>query len=234
MKKFYILGLTILIAICSCFGVLSLSTNVNAEVYAEDNFASVSVIGEATTEISPDRAKISASIQTLSSEMSEAKDKNFEILDCAIKALVDFGIERESITTEYFTCHPSYDNCYDRSVQGFYATTNFSFCINNLEDIKGAIDVITDCGVTSVRNINYEISNYDEIYSQTMSSALENAKVKAKNLVGGEDLPVLSINEEYVYCCGNLYKDYSEAMVENDLVGKITITAKLKVEFALN
>lgn len=238
MKKFYIVGLSILIAICACFGVLSIASNVNhvsAEVYAEDNFASICVIGEASTEISPDRAKITASIQTLSSDMQESKDKNFEILDCAINALVDFGVERESIITQYFSCRPSYDNGYGREIQGYYATTNFSFCINNLENIKGAIDVITECGVTSVCNINYEVSNYEEIYNQTMIEALENAKVKAGKLVEGDgELPVLSINEEYVYCCGNLYKDYSDAMVENNLVGKITINAKLKVEFALN
>ncbi len=238
MKKFYIFGLTILIAICSCFGVLSIATNVenvSGEALADDNFASVSVIGEASTEVAPDRAKITASIQTLSSDMKESKEKNFDILDCAIKALVDFGVDREGIRTEYFTCYPSYDNSYAIEIQGYYATTNFSFYIENLENIKGAIDVITDCGVTTVRNINYEVSNYEEIYNQTMIDALENAKLKASKLVEGEgELPVLSISEEYVYCCGTLYKDYTDAMVENDLVGKITIQAKLKVEFALN
>ena len=235
MKKYYLLGLTILIAICSCFGLLANYTKVeNNNVLADGTVSSICVLGGASTEVSPDCAKISASIETLSTNLTEAKDKNFEILNSAVNKLIELGINKENIITEYFSAYPSYDYSCERTLKGYSAITYFTFKVDNLDDIKSYIDELTQCGVTSIKNINYEISNYDEIYSQTMLNALENAKLKAKELSGREEIQILSINEEYVYCSSNLYRSYSDGMVDNDLVGKVTISAKLKVEFALN
>lgn len=236
MKKFYILGFAILLGVCSCLGLLSSfqSQTSYQSVSADDDFASICVIGEATTEMSPDRACISASIQTLSSNSTEAKNQNFEILNSSIQKLIELGIDKDDIVTDYFSVFPRHDYSCGSELIGYCATTNFSFKVENLENIKLYVDGLTESGVTSIRNINFEISNYDEIYNQTMLSALENAKVKAKEISGLDELQIHAINEEYVYCCSNLYREYSEGMLENDLVGKIQITAKLKVEFALN
>lgn len=232
MKKFYVLAAVILLSICFGFGVLTSfsPTCQGMEISADDKTPTISVIGEACTEMSPDRAKICASIETLSSDINDAKDKNFEILNCTIDKLSQMGIPKEEIVTTHFSAYPNYDYSCNRSITGYYATTHFTFQVENLNDIKEYVSAICDCGVTSIKNINYEVSNYQEVYNQTMLSALENAKAKASELTGRSDMQVLEIKEEYVYCCSNLYREYSEAMVENDLVGKIQITAKLKVE----
>ena len=234
MKKFYLLGLTILLGICSCFGLLLSSNLPETSVKADDNFASICVIGEASTEISPDTAKVTAVIQTLSEDLEEAKDKNFEILNCAIDSLTNLGINKESIVTCYFNVCPKTDFGYDSKVIGYNATTNFTYEVENLDDIKASIDALFECGVTSVQSIKYEVSTYDEVYNQTLINALENAKVKASEICGQENMQIVSINEECVYCSSTLYRNYSDGMLDNDLVGKVNITAKLKVEFALN
>ncbi len=232
MKKYLCLGFAILLSICFGFGVLASfnSHSQDLNVYADDKTPTFSVIGEASTEMSPDRAKICASIETLSSDINDAKDKNFQVLNCAVKKLDEMGISKDNIVTTHFSAYPNYDYSSDRSITGYYATTHFTFNVENLNEINDYVSAICECGVTSIKNINYEVSNYQEIYNQTMISALNNAKLKASELTGRDDLQVLEISEEYVYCCSNLYREYSENMIENDLVGKIKITAKLKVE----
>lgn len=237
MKKIFILSLTLLLMISTVLGLTFASTPNSQNVYAKaDDVSSICVIGEACQEVAPDKASITACIETMSQDITKAKDENMQLFTDCVNALVDLGIDKETIVTECFSAYPNYDYSNCRTITGYYATTTFNFSVPNLENIKACIDAVTTHGATTIRNINYEISNRDEIYSQTLMACLENAKQKAAQLSGKEaqSLNVLSINEEYVYTSATLYRNYSDAMVENDMVGKVTICAKLKVEFALN
>lgn len=237
MKKIFILSLTLLLMISTVLGITFATTPNSQSAYAKaDDVSSICVIGEACQEVSPDRATITACIETMSQDITKAKDENMQLFNDCVNALIDCGIQKDSIITECFSAYPSYDYSNCRTLTGYYATTTFSFKVNSLENIKPCIDAVTTHGAISIRNINYEISNQEEVYSQTLLTCLENAKQKASQLSGQDidSLQLLSINEEYVYTSSSLYRNYNDGMIDNDMVGKVTICARLKVEFALN
>ncbi len=207
------------------------------EYQTEDNFPEeleLCVIGNATKCFSPDSAKITAVIETLDMDISISKNKNFEIFEKVLEALKDAQIDETQIVLDSFSSYPSYDYNAGRTLIGYYSTTVFTFNVDNLDGIKTCIDTILEEGVTSIRNINYQLSNIDEVYQDVLLMAIDNAKTKAEKVTGGQEFSIKGIKEEYVYSCSSLYKTYSETLENSDtLIGDIEVSAKVIVEFGI-
>lgn len=196
-----------------------------------DQDFSISVIGETTKSVQPDMATIVASIETLDLNIQQSKNSNFQIFNEILSQLEAAGISKENIVFDSFTSYPSYDYNNNKTLIGYHSITTFTIETNELSSISDIIGVITQNGVTSIRNINYKISNLDEIYSEVLSMALENAKQKAEKITGKDDLSICCINEEAVYSSTSMYKAYSESLQDNSLIGKMDIKAKVSVKF---
>lgn len=187
------------------------------------------VVGTASKSVSPDCAKITAVIETLDSDIVKSKDNNFQIFDKVVSALKTAGLSEDKIVLDSFISYPNYDYSSGKSLTGYYTITTITFDVDNIEDIKSLVDSAVENGVTSIRNIQYCCSNMDEVYQEVLMMAIENAKEKAKK-IGGTEMQVKSVKEEYVYSCSSLYRTYAEN-ISNALVGSIDVQARVNVEF---
>ena len=191
----------------------------------------VTVIGNATSSMKPDKAYVTVQIETLDSDMKKSKDDNFTIFDKLIDVLKDNGLNDSDIVFDSFYSYPSYDYSGTRTLNGYYSQTTLTFAVNDLENLQNLISIVSENGITKVSNIRYEISTKDQVYSDVMLKALENAKEKAKSLTGKEDLSIKSIKEESVYSSSCLYKNYYEGANIADFLGDIEVEARVVVEF---
>ena len=196
-----------------------------------ENDVSICVIGNASKSISPDKACITAKIETVNIDLNKSKDENFDLFEKAISALEGVGITRENISLESFMTYPNYDYCSSRQLTGYVSCTMFSFCLDNLDNVKSAIDAISENGSTTISDIRYEVSNLDEQYSEVMLLALDNAKMKASKLLGREELTVKNIREESVYYSNNLYRTCEGGADYSMLTGKIEVKSRVIVDF---
>ena len=187
------------------------------------------IIGKASKNVSPDSAKVTAVIETLDSDMVKSKDNNFQAFDKVVNALKGAGLSDDKIVMDSFVSYPSYDYNGGKSLTGYYTITTISFDVDNIEKIKNLVDIVTENGATSIRNIQYCCSNLDEIYEEVLMMAIDNAKAKAEKIGGGQ-LQIKSVKEEYVYSCSSLYRTYAEN-ISNSLVGSIEVEARVNVEF---
>lgn len=187
------------------------------------------IIGKASKNVSPDSAKVTAVIETLDSDIVKSKDNNFQAFDKVVNALKGAGLSDDKIVMDSFVSYPSYDYNGGKSLTGYYTTTTISFDVDNIEEIKNLVDIVTENGATSIRNIQYCCSNLDEIYEEVLMMAIDNAKAKAEKIGGGQ-LQIKSVKEEYVYSCSSLYRTYAEN-ISNSLVGSIEVEARVNVEF---
>ena len=187
------------------------------------------IIGKASKNVSPDSAKVTAVIETLDSDMVKSKDNNFQAFDKVVNALKGAGLSDDKIVMDSFVSYPSYDYNGGKSLTGYYTITSISFDVDNIEEIKNLIDIVTENGATSIRNIQYCCSNLDEVYEEVLMMAIDNAKAKAEKIGGGQ-LQIKSVKEEYVYSCSSLYRTYAEN-ISNSLVGSIEVEARVNVEF---
>ncbi len=202
---------------------------VSAESVPED--ITICIFGNAKLSLSPDRAKISACIQFLDTELDKAKENNFQAFEKLIEALKEIGIEESAITLTHFNCHPNYNYDCGRKIVGYYSTTSFTVKVEALDKIKDCVSVMTANGVTEINDIVYEVSNLDEEYSNALQKAVENSREKASKLLNRDDLRIVSVKEEHVYSCNTLYRAYAGDMSASDLVGKIEVEARVLVEF---
>ena len=191
----------------------------------------VTVIGNATSSMKPDKAYVSVQIETLDSDMKKSKDDNFALFDKITNLLKENGLNDSDIVFDSFYSYPSYDYCGTRTLNGYYCQTTLTFAVNDLENLQNLISIVSESGITKVSNIRYEISTKDQVYSDVMLKALENAKEKAKALTGKEDLSIKSIKEESVYSSSYLYKSYYEGANIADFLGDIEVEARVVVEF---
>ena len=187
------------------------------------------IIGKASKNVSPDSAKVTAVIETLDSDIVKSKDNNFQAFDKVVNALKVAGLSDDKIVMDSFVSYPSYDYNGGKSLTGYYTITTISFDVDNIEEIKNLVDIVTENGATSIRNIQYCCSNLDEIYEEVLMMAIDNAKAKAEKIGGGQ-LQIKSVKEEYVYSCSSLYRTYAEN-ISNSLVGSIEVEARVNVEF---
>ena len=206
----------------------------NASTKAEKDFCDemcICIIGNAKKSLTPDSAVVTAVIETLDADIKNAKDKNFQQFKNVLAALNDSGIDSQSIVIESYTSYPSYDYTSGKTLVGYYSITSFTFEVSDLDNLKKYIDVATENGVSSIRSLNYKVSNLEEEYSNVLMSALENAKEKAAKLLGRDDLKVCNIKEESVYYSNSLYRSFAEELSSSALVGKLEVQAKVLVEF---
>ena len=187
------------------------------------------IIGKASKNVSPDSAKVTAVIETLDSDIVKSKDNNFQAFDKVVNALKGAGLSDDKIVMDSFVSYLSYDYNGGKSLTGYYTITTISFDVDNIEEIKNLVDIATENGATSIRNIQYCCSNLDEVYEEVLMMAIDNAKAKAEKIGGGQ-LQIKSVKEEYVYSCSSLYRTYAEN-ISNSLVGSIEVEARVNVEF---
>lgn len=195
-----------------------------------EDCVSICVRGKSVLSVVPDKATIYAVIENMDTDMVKSKDLNYNAFDGVVQALKNSGAEDEQICMQHFNCLPSYDYNNERTLQGYLTTTSFSVKVEQIEDIKTIIDTMTENGVTTICNIQYEVSTLEEEYSNALSSAFENARSKAVKLLGNENLRLVSVKEEMIFSSNNLCRSYVEG-VSSSLIGKIDIEAHVYAEF---
>jgi uncharacterized protein YggE len=232
MKKHLIPTIVSLLAVPALIAVPLVTTPVQTEALAEDENFCISIIGKAQTEVSPDYADVTLTIENLDSDVSSAKDKTFAIFDKAVESLTGNGVLRENIIVEGYSSHPNYDYTCGKSLIGYYSNLTFTYKTDDIAQIKTTIDGVTEVGVTNVQSIKYGISNEEELYNTTLSNAIENAKAKAKKVFGHDSIQIIGLEEESVYYSSSLYRYYDSSLESQDMVGKVTIQARARVKFA--
>lgn len=228
MKKNLIIFLTIITIALS----IGLITNKSIKVFADEPISEqITVIGESSTKLSADMAKINCNISFLDKTLEIAKDNAFNKYTQAKTVLKEFGISNENVNLIYFSTHPNYDYSLDRTLLGYNANLSFEFDLDSLESIKPCIDKLIKLGDININNVNYQVKDYVAEYNRVLQEAILNASEKAKTILNKQEVKILSIVEEETYnsCC--MYKNFIQDAEESDFNNKISLSAKVKVIF---
>lgn len=203
-------------------------------VSALENETTISVYGEAEREVTPDEAKIRVSIQNLDMDPKVSKDATLTQFDKAINSLVQYGIDKDCISMDRFSTYPSYDYQNGQTLIGYYAVLDFCYNINNLADIQPTLDILNDNEVVVVDSITFSVSNEKDIYNELLTEAVQNANQKASKIAGNDtQLITTQICEENTYYCATLYRNVEASTTDTNLIGNVTIQAKVKVTYNL-
>lgn len=160
-------------------------------VFAPPKEVTVSTTGVSQIKATPDIVGVYYSIETNGTTADIAGDKNAEITDALITALLKLGFERKDIETQGYSVNPEYVYDYHRGTQtmvGYRASHQIilRFPTANRQLIGDAIDAGIDSGAM-ITYINFELSivKQNEYKTEALKQATEDARLKAQAMATG-------------------------------------------------
>lgn len=202
----------------------------------------ISADGTATITAQPDIVSIEVNGEVNSESIADAQRKLSDIVASATKALLDLGIEEDSIVTTNYSFSPTYDYSGDMPRQtGYSASHTLRVTCKDIEKLDAVLSAVTDSGMTQVYGINFDVSNRAQLYRDALALAVEAAGEKAAKLAEPLGLTVLepvSVSEVSGYDYG-VYANAMDARVTavdssagaGIRSGDISVTAKVTVSY---
>ncbi len=149
----------------------------------------ISITGESEFEVDADIINISFSIENQDeTSSSKANEKVSVVAQTVIGKLVGLGISEEDIRSPSFNYE--WDRDYDADCPGEhfpYVGRGMTLKLTDIDKYTDVIDILLNSGVTSIDEIDSEISSFDEQNNEAMKLAILDAKEKAKFYVESFD-----------------------------------------------
>ena len=183
-----------------CAGVL-----LAAPASAESDFPpAISVTGEASISVPPDRAEIDAGVTTDARTAREASDANNGAMGKLIAALKGFGIDGKDMQTSRLSLQPQYSTPASNrpgqaSIVGYRASNRVAIRLKDVAKVAGVIDTLVSAGANDIGNINFTVSNASKLLDDARDQAVADARRKAEIYAKAAGVTLgapLSISEE--------------------------------------
>jgi uncharacterized protein YggE len=217
----------------------------------QKNQSSVSVLGTGTVLAKPDMIRMNISLSKTAQTTKTAQEEVSKMVKQAVGVLKDFNIEDKDISTASLTFNSEYEyGTGGRRLVGQRAEQRISFSIRNIQDDSQKASQIIDRLVLingiELNQINFDVQNSTEYYSQSRELAFQKAQEKAKQyaeLSGLEVSKVLNISEEgseqFLPINNRAMAKFEMAATVNDAgstllpTGELEITTKIAASFLL-
>lgn len=237
MKKnlLSVTGVLLLVALV-LFGSQSFLTG---EAMASDEVKSglVTVSGTGSISVKPDMGTITIGVETQDKDANKAQIENKENMLKVMETLEAMAIKEEDIKTIQFNIYDQYNYFENKEAEKYYVVTNLvKVTIHDLEKMGEVIDGVTKAGSNKISNIQFGISNEEEVYGQALKLAMTSAESKANALLSTFD-KTASIPSKIIengYSVGVVRESYDGVMLDKSTpinTGALTVTAQISVEY---
>lgn len=170
MKKILVFALALMLAI-------------PALAFADGNDADITAQGTATVTAAPDMVTVTANASVSGRSVADAQEGMNRIIESVTQKLLELGVQPEDLVTTSYTYNPTYDyNSETPTVNGYQANHTLSITCKDVDMLDSVIGVVTDCGMSEIYNVEYDVSNRSELYRQALKAAIEEAAAKAKGM----------------------------------------------------
>ena len=160
---------------------LALMLAVPALAFADGNDADITAQGTVVVTAAPDMVTVTANASVSGRSVADAQEGMNAIVQSATQKLLDLGVEEKDIVTTSYTYNPTYDyNSETPTVNGYQANHTLSITCKDVDMLDSVIGVVTDCGMSEIYNVEYDVSNRSELYRQALKAAIEEAAAKAE------------------------------------------------------
>jgi len=142
----------------------------------------VSVVGEASVEVTPDVAIVSAGVTSQGKTAREASDANGRLMEPVIAALRVGGIRADDIQTARISIQPLHDP--NRSTAGrivaFQASNQVTVKLRDVTKVSDVIDRLLGAGANTLSGVEFLVADPSVATDQARAQAIADAKRKAE------------------------------------------------------
>ncbi len=219
------------------------------EVFSSETkeYRTINVSGTVTKNVSPDKAEIVLSAQTIDVSAQDSQSQNAVISEQIRNALKNIGLSDKSIqTVNYYVGEErqwnSKNGKYD--IIGFRTTNTIKITLTDLSITGKVVDAAVSAGANDVSSIAFTLSDEKQLQmkNEALREASQAAKQKAQSITSSINVvlgQVKTINENAYYYTPN-YVTYS-AMEDSSMKSAetpinpsdVSVTATVNIEFEL-
>jgi len=236
-----IFTVVVIVAISTLFLMLTFTPeNSTATDGNEEAKPTLSVMGVSSMNVQPDLASVALTVEVKAENASEAMGKNAEIMSRVINALKQLGLEDDEIRTRHVGLYPEYFYPKDKPpvLIGYKAVNSITVTTQKFDILGLIIDTAVANGVNKVEGVWFTLSKklQDSVKLQLISSAMENAKLKAEAALEPLGMSITGVKSIEIKEAGwyypVVYREAAETVATTPIMpGEIEVTVMVYVVF---
>lgn len=205
----------------------------------------ITVSGEEKMKATPDIAEIRYSVYTQEKDAKSCQTTNAQDVDAVLSLLKGKGIDEKDIKTSNVGLNPIYDWNNGRKITGYEMTTEIVVSSVPIDEAGTIISDSVNAGINSIDSVQYQCSNFDELYEDALKNAITAARKKAdlmaeaggKKVVAMTQVQELSSSDQAVAYASNNMKQMAEMDSADTgaslMPGQVEVEAEVSVTFSI-
>jgi len=145
---------------------------------------SVSVSGEATISVAPDRAEVTAGVTSQGKTARQASQANNKAMNDVMAALKGAGIAAKDLQTSQLSLQPLFETRSSSSARqqiiGYRATNRVTIALHDIGKVADAIDALVGAGANDIDGVSFSVSETSKLLDDARSKAMADAHRKAE------------------------------------------------------
>lgn len=207
----------------------------------------ICVSGEEKIQATPDIAEITYSVYTQEKDAKTCQTENAQDVDAVLSLLKEKGIDEKNIRTNNVGLDPIYDWNNGRKITGYEMTTEIVVSSVPIDEAGMIISDSVNAGINSIDSVQYQCSDFDELYSEALKNAITSARKKAYLMAEAGGKKVVAMTQVQELSSGDQAVAYSSdnmkqmAVMEADsadtgtslMPGQVEVDAEVSVTFSI-
>lgn len=207
----------------------------------------ICVSGEEKIQATPDIAEITYSVYTQEKDAKTCQTENAQDVDAVLSLLKEKGIDEKDIRTNNVGLNPIYDWNDGSKITGYEMTTEIVVSSVPIDEAGTIISDSVNAGINSIDSVQYQCSNFDELYAEALKNAITSARKKADLMAEAGGKKVVAMTQVQELSSGDQAVSYSSnnmkqmAVMEADsadtgtslMPGQVEVEAEVSVTFSI-
>ena len=204
---------------------------------AADVVHGIIVSGSGLVNMRPDRATVTAGVQTQGRTAQEAQSENNQTMNAVIAAIKAVGIPANDIQTVGVSLYPIYNQ--GQTVSGYTASNNVSVLVENVDQAGPVLDAAVKAGANQSSNVAFGLKDESSARNKALALAAADAKSKADALAGALGLKITGVQSVTESSSSTPPRPYPMAMAAAPSAqaipiqpGELGVTAQVTIVFS--
>lgn len=220
--------------------ILTVLMTLSAGALAE---GAITVSGGGQVNLAADMAYVTLGISISDSDVSTVMQQANTSIDSICAALVESGLPKDCISTDYLYISPQYDYSGDNSneIIGYNVNSGLKLTIYDVDAVGSYIDVAFAAGANSFDSITFAVKDNSEARDEALRLAVADAEKKANVLAEAAGMKLGDIvtieennSDSYYNTEGFAAKDIADAGAGTSVYpSKVNVSVQVQVCYAL-
>jgi uncharacterized protein YggE len=164
----------------------------------QPRISTLTLTGDGTVETKPELAILQVGVTVTAKIAKDALAENSKLLDAALKAAKEAGIEPRDMQTSGLSLRPDIIRAEKwpyREVVGYQVNNLVTLRVRDIEKLGALLDKLVVLGINDIRNISFSVANSAPLVEQARAAAIKDVMDKAQKVAEAANLKIVRVLE---------------------------------------